>query len=151
MNPAPCASSLFCPLRPRVTEPLLGLRDPQGGGTCSDSPGDSSQSPSRTCRADPGNHLEDGSGILAEENFHLFEVEDDVNLQSHHLCQIHCYVRGGCSSCGWVHPLLDQSPVDLVEAVGAPLSSLRCDSGDEREEASCLERTPRTPCTPPHS
>ena len=146
MNPAPCASSLFCPpcpSRPRVTEPLQGLRDLRGGGTCSDSPGDSSQSPSRTCRADLGEHLEDGSGSLAEENVHLFEAEDDAcplsGLQSHHLCQIHCYGRGGCSFCGWVRHLLDQSPVAPDLCVGVRLSSLRCDSGDEREEASCPE------------
>merc|ERR1719154_43394 len=84
MNPAPCApcasslSSLFCPPCPPVTEPLPGLRDPRGGGTCSDSPDDSSQSPSRTCRAALGDHLEEGSESFVEGNVHLFEAEDDA-------------------------------------------------------------------------
>ena len=151
MNHVPCASalsaSLLCPHPPRVTGPLLDLRDPRDGGTCSDSPDDSSQSPSRTCKVGHGVHLEVGFGNLVGGNFHLFEAEGDAcppsGLQSLR-GQIHCC--GGCSSCCWVvdHCLLDQNlgGADLAEAAEARLSSLQ---GGEGPGALSPGLTPRTP------
>ena len=139
MNHVPCASALSAsllrpgpPVHPRVTGRLLDLLDPRGGGTCTDSPDDSSRSPSRTCKVGPGVHLEVGSGNLAGGNFPLFEAEGGAcplsGLQSLR-GQIHCC--DGCSSCCWVHCLPDQNPggADLAEAAEARLSSLQGDGG----------------------